>query len=140
VIDETRRPRVAVQAGFDAVAVRVAQEAAVVVRAVGGARAGRPVVSEAGILPRAPEGVHRGGVGRDEAHVHAGRDRVLIVRGGEVEVLPLDQPVLGARHLCAQRAEHGSVGGAGAGEVGDAESHMVEHVAQDYVTPARTAF
>ncbi len=112
---------------LDAVAVRVEQEAAVVVGAVDRAGAGRAVVEVAGRHPRAPEGVHRLTARRTEADVEATGQGVRTIGGADRPVLPLDEPGVRVARLDAQHGEDRPVEALGRGQVRDGDPDVVEH-------------
>ena len=112
---------------FDAVAVRVAQERAVVVLSVLRPRTGRAVVGVAGLDAGAVEGVDELVRRRVERDVEVPRDGLTV--GGDREIAPID--VLGVVHVlrAAEHGEDGLVEALGRGAVRDADVHMVEHPA-----------
>ena len=112
---------------LDAVSVRIEQEGAVVVGAVGSARPGCAVARVTGVDPGLPESVDGAGVGRAEADVQAAGKRVVGIGPANVPVLPLDELGVRVARLDAELGEHGAVEALGGGEVGDGDAHVVEH-------------
>jgi hypothetical protein len=99
---------------FDAVAVGVEQEPAVVARAVLRARPRRAVVAIPSVDARLPERVDLRAVAGAEADVEPATHRVLAVRRPDVPVLPLDQLGVRMAGLDAQDAQDGAVEALGA--------------------------
>jgi hypothetical protein len=135
VVDQVALAHEVVVDGLGAVAVGVEQEAAVVVGAVLGARAGLAVVAVAGVDAGLPERVHVLARRRGEADVHAARDRLLVVGRGERELVVVDEPVLGPDALGAERSQHDVVEAGGGLQVGGAEGDVVPHALRS--TPDR---
>jgi hypothetical protein len=88
-----------------AVAVRVQQESAVVVRAVLRPRPRLAVVAVAGGNARLPEGVDVLARGRAEAQVQPARNRLVVCRRRQREVAPLGQPLVRRRLLDAEQPQ-----------------------------------
>jgi hypothetical protein len=101
--------RLSVVDRLGAVAVRVEQERAVVVGRVLRALARRAVVAVAGGRADPPELVDELARRRQPGDVQAPRDRVVRVRGGEREVVPLGEVVARVRLLAPERAQQGRV-------------------------------
>jgi hypothetical protein len=97
----------AVVDGLDAVAVRVAQERAVVVLAVLTPLARRAVVGEARVDAGLPEVVDLLARGRAERDVQPARDGVLVLGLGHQEVVPLREARRAVGLVDAERREHG---------------------------------
>jgi len=113
--------------GLDAVAVRIEQEGAVVVGAVGCARPGCAVARVTAVDPGLPEAVDGRAVGRAEADVQPAGQRVPVVDRTNVPVLPLDQLCVGVARLDAELGEDGAIEPLGGREIGHGDSHVVEH-------------
>ena len=126
VVDVAAAAHVAVDHGLGAVAGGVAQEAAVVAGRVLRALAGRAVVVAARVDPGAPERVHVLARGRDEPDVQVAGGRVPGAGREQREVIPLQPSLACARRLVAELGQRGAVEALAAGEVGDADAHVVE--------------
>src|SRR5688572_24976990 len=113
--------------GLDAVLVRIEQKAAVVVRAVLGARAGLAVAPIARAGPDLPEFVDALARRRPEADVKATRHRAPRVGGREREVVPLRELVVAVLRLDAEHPEDGVVEGLRGAAVRDPDGDVVEH-------------
>jgi len=109
-----------------AVAVGVEQEGAVVVLAVLRPLAGRAVVAMARGAARLPERVDVRARGCREADVQPARGRVLGVRRGEREVVPLDELVARRGDLDLECAQDGAVERLGRRAVRNADGDVVE--------------
>jgi hypothetical protein len=128
VVDVPGRADLAVVDGLRAVAVRIEQEAAVVVVAVLGPRPRGAIVAVPPVHPGSPERVDVLARARDEADVQPARDRVASLRRGEREVVPLGEARVAVGRLDAQRLEHRAVEGLRRRAVRDSDGDVVEHV------------
>ena len=112
--------------GLRAVAVGIADEGAVVVGVVLRPRAGRPVVGVAGGRHRTPPLVDRLARARDERDVQVARDRPVLARGRDREVLPLEEMVAAGGLAEAESEERELVEATRTLEVRDADRDVVE--------------
>ena len=126
VVDRTGLPLGSVVHRLGAVAVRVEQQAAVVVRGVLRTQTGRAVVPVTGVDARAPERIDDLARRCQERNVQPARHRMLVRRRGNREIAPLGALVVFAS-LEAEHPEHGVVEPLGGSAVGDADLHVVEH-------------
>src|SRR5439155_934272 len=126
MVDEPADTERVVVHGLGAVAVRVEQEGAVVVRAVLGTRPRRAVVPVTGSGADTPELVDTIWRGRDEPDVEPPRRGPLRSRLRQREVVPLVEVLVGSRPGNAERTQKGLVEPLRALAIGDADRHVVE--------------
>jgi len=119
--------RLRVVDGLDAVAVGIEDECAVVARRVLRARAGRAVVAVAGARQRAPPCVDLLTRAGHERNVEVPRDRPVVTRPGDGEVVPLEEVPIRDGLGDAEHGQRGLVEAARGVEIGDADRDVVEH-------------
>jgi hypothetical protein len=127
MIDVAAAPKRAVANGLGAVSIGIDEERAVVVGAVFGARAGRPVVPVPRRRARLPEAVDVRPGRRGERDVQAPGHRLPGRGRRQREVVPLDQLLAGVGLLDLDRAQHRLVELPGRSKVGRPDPDMVEH-------------